>query len=216
MAASDSTAIKKISDRSAYHKAYERANKAKLKARRAAYYEANKEKYRVRAAAYYQQNRESFRERSLRWIKDNPERSREWYEQYYIDHKARYRQRERIAYAKNPEKHKEKKAAQRAKDLERTKGYVYAWRSKNPDALAHNNALRRTRKMQAQPAWANLDAIKAFYREAARLRKDTGQAWHVDHEIPLKHPLVSGLHVHQNLRVIPAIENHSKHNKFSV
>lgn len=40
--------------------------------------------------------------------------------------------------------------------------------------------------------------------------------FHVDHIIPLKHPLVSGLHVLANLQYLDAIENIKKANKFEV
>ena len=56
--------------------------------------------------------------------------------------------------------------------------------------------------------------------EAHRLRKlrntMTGLIWHVDHIIPLNGKQVSGLHVWNNLQVIPATENYSKRNAFVV
>lgn len=71
-------------------------------------------------------------------------------------------------------------------------------------------ANRRAAKRQAMPAWADKEAIAAIY-EAAK-----GQSLHVDHEIPLQHNLVCGLHVPANLRPISAFENLSKSNRFEV
>lgn len=67
-------------------------------------------------------------------------------------------------------------------------------------------------RIRATVPWADFVAIRAIYREAARLEEATGIEHHVDHEIPLNHPLVCGLHVHFNLRVIPAGPNMSKGN----
>ena len=55
--------------------------------------------------------------------------------------------------------------------------------------------------------------------EAHELRKFrnllTNFKWHVDHIIPLNGEIVSGLHVWNNLAVIPAVENLRKGNSYS-
>jgi hypothetical protein len=85
----------------------------------------------------------------------------------------------------------------------------------------HRRATRAAERMariaatsQRTPPWADLQAIRKIYNEAARLTKETGEPWHVDHEIPLNGKLVSGLHLAENLRVIPGIENLKKGAKF--
>jgi len=205
-----------IESTAAKRKAYQKAYDAARSEQRKAYYQANKTVYKTRAAAYFQKNKDAYAERRDRWESENAEHARQWYANYYLLNKSVYRERERAAYAKNPEKFKAKHAKRKEAYPERVKAAVNAWRARNPDALAHNNALRRTRKQQATPQWADLDAIKALYREAARLKRETGLEWHVDHEIPLKHPLVCGLHVPANLRVIPRDANQSKGNKFEI
>lgn len=75
---------------------------------------------------------------------------------------------------------------------------------------------RRAAKLNAMPCWADKRKINAIYARASRLREETGENWHVDHIVPLQSPVVCGLHVHQNLRIIPALENIKKSNKFEV
>ena len=48
------------------------------------------------------------------------------------------------------------------------------------------------------------------------VNKATGEKYHVDHIIPIKNKLVCGLHVYENLRVIPAKQNLVKSNKFVI
>jgi hypothetical protein len=66
------------------------------------------------------------------------------------------------------------------------------------------------------PKWADKEKIKKIYEESKRLSADTGISYQVDHIIPLKHPLVCGLHVENNLRIITKEENYKKNNKFIV
>jgi hypothetical protein len=76
------------------------------------------------------------------------------------------------------------------------------------------SAKRRADELQRTPAWADMKAIGAIYREARRLTKETGKAHHVDHVIPLRGKLASGLHVAGNLQVLPGAENVRKSNRF--
>lgn len=75
---------------------------------------------------------------------------------------------------------------------------------------------RRARKYSATPFWSDLGKIKNIYGECERISKETGIPHHVDHIVPLKHPLVCGLHVPANLRIITAEENLAKNNKFEI
>lgn len=63
------------------------------------------------------------------------------------------------------------------------------------------------------PAWADLDAMLAIYDECERMAEMTGVKYHADHIVPLKHPLVCGLHNHFNLMPLPAIDNIRKGNR---
>jgi len=87
------------------------------------------------------------------------------------------------------------------------------YRSNHMPILTANVKARQASKLRAMPSWANKDAIKAFYIEAARITRETGIPHHVDHIIPLRGKYVWGFHVEGNLQVIPARENLRKNNK---
>jgi hypothetical protein len=69
-------------------------------------------------------------------------------------------------------------------------------------------------KSRVTPKWANKFKIKELYGEAKRLSEITGEVYHVDHIVPLRHKDVCGLHVENNLRVVPAKDNLQKSNSF--
>lgn len=91
-----------------------------------------------------------------------------------------------------------------------------AWAKANPHKKNAALAKRKAAKKLATPAWANLAAIEAFYKEAARLTKETGIRHEVDHIIPLQGEFVCGLHHEGNLQILTRSENARKRNKYSV
>jgi len=88
------------------------------------------------------------------------------------------------------------------------------FRGNNPDKKKLDSNIRRRRHRQATPAWADSFLIKEVYHLAQIRTKITGIQWHVDHIIPLKHKLVCGLHVPENLQVITERENLIKNNSW--
>lgn len=88
-----------------------------------------------------------------------------------------------------------------------------SYRTTSKDKVNAKNARRRVSSKNAIPIWADLTEIKKVYAEAKQLR-ETGQDVHVDHIIPLQSDFVTGLHVSENLRIILAYDNISKHNKY--
>ena len=75
------------------------------------------------------------------------------------------------------------------------------------------SARRHAKKLNATPKWANHFVIEEAYDLAQRRTKATGFKWHVDHIVPLQSTFVCGLHVENNLRVIPAVVNVEKSNR---
>lgn len=98
----------------------------------------------------------------------------------------------------------------------RQQGLSAAWIKRNLDYDATVRARRRAEKFKATPLWADAVAIRDIYEFCKLWSEVTGIKHHVDHEIPLKHDLVCGLHVDTNLRVITAKENIAKHNYWEV
>ena len=118
------------------------------------------------------------------------------------------------AYRKeHPEKHLQALKKQREKNKQERAAYLRKWKQENADRHCHHAQVRRTKKLQACPAWADLEQIQSFYTEAARLTEVSGVKHHVDHIVPLQNKSVCGLHVPANLRVVPYYENLQKHNK---
>jgi hypothetical protein len=90
------------------------------------------------------------------------------------------------------------------------------WRVANPAVALARTRRYQTSKLQRTPPWADMSAVAEFYAEAKRLEELTGIQFHVDHIVPLRGELVSGLHVPANLQLLPAHENLSKSNSFEV
>jgi hypothetical protein len=72
------------------------------------------------------------------------------------------------------------------------------------------------RTIEATPAWADKDKIRMFYTVAKQMTINTGIPHEVDHIIPINHPLVCGLHVENNLRILTDEENLLKSNLFLI
>jgi hypothetical protein len=97
--------------------------------------------------------------------------------------------------------------------------YRKTWKAANPELVIANSKHRRTKHKQATPKWLTQEhkaQIKQFYLDAMLVSKVTGVPYAVDHIVPLRGELVSGLHVPWNLAVITREENSKKSNKINL
>ena len=83
-----------------------------------------------------------------------------------------------------------------------------------PGYHAARQAERHARKRRATPAWADRKLLLRPYQQAKLATIITGVSHHVDHIIPLAGKRVCGLHVPENLQVLPWWDNVEKSNAF--
>lgn len=124
-------------------------------------------------------------------------------------YKAKERARARLSYEENAEKRREYSREYNRKFPEVGRAY----RAAKPEVARAIKAKRRAAYLNAMPPWADKGAIQSIYAEAQRKTRETGVQHHVDHVVPLRGKLVSGLHVHWNLQVLTATANRSKYNR---
>lgn len=128
-----------------------------------------------------------------------------------FSHREKYREKYRLAAIQyridNKERlhtyyHSEEYLSKKSEYREANKGLIKAGNAKRRVAL-----IQATRKYDYGDQ-EELDII-SFYEK-------TPEGYHVDHIVPLQHPLVCGLHCLANLQYLTIQENLSKGNKFVV
>lgn len=130
-----------------------------------------------------------------KWRAENPDRLKKYDKRYY-------------------EENKEKRALNSAKwiaaNQERRKKIMKDWYATNPHLNAFYSSKWRKECRRATPEWANWQEIAQIYDDSTALTKETGIQHHVDHICPVQGKTICGLHIHQNMRIIPATENVKK------
>lgn len=123
--------------------------------------------------------------------KNNAESIKTAVKKYQEENRDKVLERKRIYNLRTAE-HKRAYMAERRQTLAGTEQYRKAKRI--------CSQRRRKAKLDATPAWANLESIKKIYQNCS-------SGFHVDHIIPLLGKTVCGLHVESNLQYLPAKEN---------
>lgn len=170
---------------------------ARLKTR--AWVAANPERKRATDKAYRDANKDAARQYGAQWRAENKEKLRAKKKQYAEKNKEKLRAKRVEVYERNAEQNR---IAARE------------WARANPDKRRAQRAARKAQKLRATPPWADLELVACLYAYAAHLTRSTGVEHHVDHEVPLRSPLVCGLHTFDNLQVLTSEENMRKGNRF--
>lgn len=144
--------------------------------------------------------RQCFRENNSKWAKSNRERLTLKAAAWREDNPETWRE----TYLRFQKANRERRARDHA-----------AWAKANRGKRNAVSAAYKAAKLRATPPWADRKAIAAIYEEAARIQRETGERMHVDHIVPLQHPLVCGLHCEANLQILPGAINESKKNNWS-
>lgn len=170
----------------------------------------------ARRASFTAEQRREQRERTARWralqTPEGQEAQRRYNRQWRSKNSSKLKARNAAYQVAHKLKIKAWHAANYARNRDAIKARIKAWAAKNPDIVGAHNARQRAAKLHAIAGWANHFFIREIYRLAQLRTKITGLTWHVDHIVPLRGKGVCGLHVENNLRVVPGAENCRKNN----
>jgi hypothetical protein len=118
-------------------------------------------------------------------------------------------------YFANKAKKRQYDGARRKAQPDRYRAASKRFREAHPDVKNIDTSVRRRRARQQTPKWTTLKQLRCFYAAASRVSKCLGVAHHVDHIYPLRGRTISGLHVANNLQILPAVQNLQKRNSFN-
>lgn len=181
------------------------------------YRNENRERLLAQKREYYLANREAHAEASAIRRVEKAEEIAAKKREYYQRTREATIARSHARYASKRDEILERQQAYYEGNKERIKARVRAYTAAHPEVLAKMHAARGDAERRAVAQWdAELtDFVAAEAASLCRLRsKLVGGVWHIDHQIPLQRKTVSGLHVWNNLAVVPARFNQQKKNKF--
>lgn len=197
-----------------YNAAYYVQNRDRILRRVKAEYEKNPNPAKARSAAWNAAHSEEKKTRDTEWRKRNAGRVRRNANAWVVKNRKKIAARSAALRKERNVEYREREARWRELNRETARATLRKWKKNNIGKVRADDARRRAQKHSADVSWANPFFISEIY-DLARLRtKHTGIKWHVDHVVPLRHPLVCGLHWEKNLQVITAPENFAKNNRY--
>lgn len=155
---------------------------------------------------------------AMAWNKANPDKFMKSLKKYRATHPDRISEQGRSWRAKNPDRVKANNARWQSANWEKFLSISSGWKRRNRAHVNAKSTERRLMQAQRTPPWLTDEHradIQKFYDLAAELTKAYGSPWHVDHIVPLRGRIVSGLHVPWNLQILPASDNVRKGNRFN-
>lgn len=167
-----------------------------------------------REKEYTRRNQQRHNEYCKKWVKQNPESRKASVKKYYEENKKYLLDLGRDWRRRNPERQREAYRRQRQNNIDAVRESAKKYKKKNRAFYTAAQVEREANKKQATPTWADKGKILAVYEGASRLSEQMGEAFDVDHIVPLKSDMVCGLHVQDNLQVLHQSDNSGKGNRW--
>lgn len=193
-------------------------------------YNGTPEEITEKRRKYYLENKEKLLQKNREWRKENIERDRELKKLYaqknkekVAEYQAKWREENKESilgyrkdyYSTNKEEIVQKVSDWKSKNPEKAKEILKKYKNTEKGKLSKNAARneRRSRTKQASLGRYSAKEIRELYKTCAMLNKNSKIKFEVDHIVPIMHPNVCGLHVIQNLQIVPSDVNRKKTNK---